>query len=250
MPIATCFVYTLYHFYAFSGTNLLTRCHSASSCFLLFFCFRKSLQEIFSELDATKAIDLMFQRTTRCPKERCRRAVGPPYHATARGTPWPRGHVVWGPRASTDVAPSPIYCPRCINPKTIRHIRQKHPSRRRHRRQVSGVRSSCSGTLPERGLTPGAISIDSTASTSTPWWFVSSSPMDYGFLAVARWQSLSLVLQYNSLMSCSTWLRFILCNATCCVCWDPMNREVPCDVGYWYYHVYVICDLACSPLLV
>ena len=30
-----------YTFYAFSGTNLLTRCHSASSCFLLFW-FQKS----------------------------------------------------------------------------------------------------------------------------------------------------------------------------------------------------------------
>ena len=41
MPIATCFIYTLYHFYAFSGTNLLTRCHCASSCFLMFW-FQKS----------------------------------------------------------------------------------------------------------------------------------------------------------------------------------------------------------------
>jgi hypothetical protein len=39
-PIALCFVYTLWHFYAFSGTNLLTRCHSASSYFLLFFLFQ------------------------------------------------------------------------------------------------------------------------------------------------------------------------------------------------------------------
>jgi hypothetical protein len=53
--IAICFVYTSWHFYAFSGTNLLTRCHSASSCFLLFFYFKKVTQEIFSELDETKA---------------------------------------------------------------------------------------------------------------------------------------------------------------------------------------------------
>ena len=44
-----------YTFYAFSGTNLLTRCRSASSCFLLFLCFRKVTQEIFSEFDVTKA---------------------------------------------------------------------------------------------------------------------------------------------------------------------------------------------------
>jgi hypothetical protein len=49
------FFYTWWHFYAFSGTNLLTRCHSARSCFLLFFYSRFLLKEIFSELDETKA---------------------------------------------------------------------------------------------------------------------------------------------------------------------------------------------------
>jgi hypothetical protein len=34
--------YTLWHFYAFSGTNLLTRCHSASSLFFTVFVFQKS----------------------------------------------------------------------------------------------------------------------------------------------------------------------------------------------------------------
>jgi hypothetical protein len=58
-PIALYFVYTSWHFYAFSGTNLLTRCHSASSCFLLFLYFRKVTQEIFSELGKTKAKPLI-----------------------------------------------------------------------------------------------------------------------------------------------------------------------------------------------
>jgi hypothetical protein len=39
-----CFVfcYTLWHFYAFSETNLLTRCHKASSLFSAIFVFQKS----------------------------------------------------------------------------------------------------------------------------------------------------------------------------------------------------------------
>jgi hypothetical protein len=39
-----CFVfcYTSWHFYAFSGTNLLTRCHSVSSLFSVIFVFQKS----------------------------------------------------------------------------------------------------------------------------------------------------------------------------------------------------------------
>jgi hypothetical protein len=41
-PIALCFVYTLWHFYAFSGTNLLTRCHSASFLFSIVFVFQNS----------------------------------------------------------------------------------------------------------------------------------------------------------------------------------------------------------------
>jgi hypothetical protein len=39
-----CFVYcyTSWRFYAFFGTNLLTRCHSASSLFSIIFVFQKS----------------------------------------------------------------------------------------------------------------------------------------------------------------------------------------------------------------
>jgi hypothetical protein len=62
-PTALCFVYTLWHFYAFFGTNLLTRCHSASSYFLLFLYFKKVIQEIFSELDETKAKPPIFPDT-------------------------------------------------------------------------------------------------------------------------------------------------------------------------------------------
>jgi hypothetical protein len=41
-PFALCFVYTLWRFYAFFGTNLLTRCHGASSLFFAIFVFQKS----------------------------------------------------------------------------------------------------------------------------------------------------------------------------------------------------------------
>jgi hypothetical protein len=39
--ICLVFRYTLWHFYTFSGTNLLTRCHSASSLFSAVFVFQK-----------------------------------------------------------------------------------------------------------------------------------------------------------------------------------------------------------------
>jgi hypothetical protein len=39
--ICLVFRYTSWHFYAFSETNLLTRCHSASSLFFAIFVFQK-----------------------------------------------------------------------------------------------------------------------------------------------------------------------------------------------------------------
>jgi hypothetical protein len=75
-PIALCFVYTLWHFYVFSGTNLLTRCHSASSYFLLFLCFRKVTHEIFSELDETKAKPPIFPDTKTESKEETEEGQG------------------------------------------------------------------------------------------------------------------------------------------------------------------------------
>jgi hypothetical protein len=47
-PFALGFVYTSWHFYAFSGTNLLTRCHSASSLFFCYFCVSEKLYRKYS----------------------------------------------------------------------------------------------------------------------------------------------------------------------------------------------------------
>jgi hypothetical protein len=60
VTILLCFMCTFPHFLAFSGTNLLTQCRNASSCFLLFLCFKKVVHESFSELDETKAHSLIF----------------------------------------------------------------------------------------------------------------------------------------------------------------------------------------------
>jgi hypothetical protein len=105
-----CFVfcYTSWRFYAFSRTNLLTRCHSASSCFLLFLCFRKVTQEIFSELDETKAEPPIFTEASRRPKIRRRGARGWPHHRGAQPSPWPCPPMVSPPGPPPDDAPSPI----------------------------------------------------------------------------------------------------------------------------------------------
>jgi hypothetical protein len=125
-PIALCFVYTLWDFYAFSGTNLLTRCHSASSCFLLFFYSRFLLKEIFSELDETKAKVPIFLTHSWSPKERRSRAMRQPHLVVAQA-PWPHRPMVWAPRAPTDLALPPIYSHHRENPKHLSLHPQKVP---------------------------------------------------------------------------------------------------------------------------
>jgi hypothetical protein len=77
-PFALCFVYTSWCFYAFYATNLLTRCHSVSSCYLLFLCFRKVTQKIFLEFDETKAEVPNYLTRRRSPKESRRWTKGQP----------------------------------------------------------------------------------------------------------------------------------------------------------------------------
>jgi hypothetical protein len=107
-PIALCFVYTSWHFYAFSGTNLLTRCHSANSCFLLFLCFKKVTHEIFSELNETKAEVPIYLKWRRSPEERRSQTRRRPHHRVVRATPWPHHQVVWAPGPPPEIALPPI----------------------------------------------------------------------------------------------------------------------------------------------
>jgi hypothetical protein len=111
------FCYTSWRFYAFSGTNLLTRCHSDSSYFLLFLCFRKATQEIFSKLDKTKAKPSIFTKASRRPKMRRRRARSQPHPRVARPTPGPRHQGVRPAGPPPDTALLPISSPRREKPK-------------------------------------------------------------------------------------------------------------------------------------
>jgi hypothetical protein len=114
-----CFVfcYTLWRFYAFSRTNLLTRCHSASSLFSVFLCIRKVTQEIFSELDETKIEPPIFTEASRRPKRRRRGATGQAHPRVARPTPGPRHQGVRPAGPPPDAALPPIYSPRREKPK-------------------------------------------------------------------------------------------------------------------------------------
>jgi hypothetical protein len=86
-------------------------------CFLLFLCFRKVTQKIFSEFDETKAEPPIFTEASRRPKMRRRGARGQPHHQGARPSPWQRPPMVRPPGPTSDVAPSPISSPRWEKPR-------------------------------------------------------------------------------------------------------------------------------------
>src|SRR3954468_650668 len=79
-----CFIFTLRYFYMFSGTNLLTRCQSASCLFSSVFGSRKGRKSIFSELDGTKAKVNILPWGTRIQKTRRRREARGPHPLAKR----------------------------------------------------------------------------------------------------------------------------------------------------------------------
>jgi hypothetical protein len=85
--------------------------------FLLFLCFRKATQEIFSELDETKAEPPIFPDTSQSPKMRQRGARGRPHPRVARPGPGPRHQGLSHPGPPPDAALPPIYSPRWEKPK-------------------------------------------------------------------------------------------------------------------------------------
>jgi hypothetical protein len=121
--------------------------------FLLFLRFRKVTQEIFSELNETKARHLdiyrSFQRTEE-ETERSQRAATP---LGARPTPGPHPPVARAPWSISNAAPSPIKTPRWEKPKHRitfpETYRDPPPSSTRDREGLEAL----PGTLPERGIT-------------------------------------------------------------------------------------------------
>jgi hypothetical protein len=96
-PIALCFVYTSWHFYAFSRTNLLKRCHSASSLFSAIFCVSEKLHRKYSRNWTKQSLKFLFSPRRHGVQ---RGDGGGPggRHIIGWRTPfWPRHQVVWPP---------------------------------------------------------------------------------------------------------------------------------------------------------
>ena len=164
MTILTCFIYTLYHFDAFFGTNLLTRCRSASSCFLLFLVSEILHRKYSRNWTKQNPTVLFSTEPSRSPKRKRRGATRRPHPRGARPHPWPRRPMGWAPRASPDSAPSPIYSLRRENPSTESHDTRKVTETPPPSIPSRGIQEIASGTLPERGIITGGLYITMPAS--------------------------------------------------------------------------------------
>jgi hypothetical protein len=116
-PFALCFVTLRGVFMHFSGTNLLTKCHSATSLFFAIFLFQKSYTGNIFGIGWNKSRTSYFYRSFAKTEDETKGARGQPHHQGARPSPWPCPPVVRPPGPTTDAAPSPISSPRREKPK-------------------------------------------------------------------------------------------------------------------------------------
>src|SRR5215203_617953 len=97
MTIPTCFIHIICHIYAFSGTNLLTRCRSASSCFLLFLVSEILVTKYSRNRTKSRPRFLFCPEASRTPESRQRGALWAPDDMVARSGLGPRHPMVSSP---------------------------------------------------------------------------------------------------------------------------------------------------------
>jgi hypothetical protein len=111
------FCYTSWRFYAFSESNLLTRCHSASSLFSAVFVFHKSYIGNILGIGQNKSRTSYFYRSFTKTEDETEGGQGPALPPGARPSPWPRPPMVRPPGPPPDAAPLPISSPWQGKPK-------------------------------------------------------------------------------------------------------------------------------------
>ena len=164
MMILTCFIHTLCHYYAFSGTNLLTRCQRASCCFLLFLVPGRLFGQ-YSRNSTKRKPNILIHRDG--PEHR--RGAGE--EAQGPQTIGPRGlHPgragLWG--GSPGALPTPplrLFNPsEPKNPTPIDETPERLHGRRRHRETPFwGTEVSVPAPCRDGEVPPEGISIDTTA---------------------------------------------------------------------------------------
>jgi hypothetical protein len=125
--------------------------------FLLFLCFKKATQEIFFELDETKAEPPIFTKASRRPKMRRRGATGQPHPRVAQPSPGPCHQGVRPSGPPPNAALLPIYSPRQEKPKPQSIFLETYckppPSSTRDWEDLGAL----PGTLPKRGIPVGGL---------------------------------------------------------------------------------------------
>jgi hypothetical protein len=151
--ICLVFRYTSWHFYAFSGNNLLTSCHSASSLFYAVFVFQKSYTGNILGIGRNKS--RTSRNSPKLPENRRGDGVGHEVSTQKGGAAWPLAAplCVTAPRPTPDVAPSPIKTPRREKPKSPITFPEHIAMRRRRRPEDWEGPEALPGTLPEREIT-------------------------------------------------------------------------------------------------
>jgi hypothetical protein len=149
--------YTSWRFYAFSRTNLLTRCHSASFLFSAIFVFQKSYTGNISELEKQKPKFLFFS-TRDGVQSRDGGEPGASHTIGWRGLAPGRATRWWGHLSHLLTPPFRLYI--LLGEKTLRARSIFHetyckppPSSTRDREGPEAL----PGTLPERGITTGGL---------------------------------------------------------------------------------------------
>src|SRR3954464_523158 len=106
-----CFVYTLRYFYKLFGTNLLTRCHSASCLFSSVFGSRKAENQYSRNWTGQKPKSITFHEGH---ESRRRDGEAPKGGQTPLGAAKPGRRLgrVWALWPPPQPPPSPIRCPR------------------------------------------------------------------------------------------------------------------------------------------
>jgi hypothetical protein len=89
--ICLVFHYTLWRFYTISGTNLLTRCHSANSLFFAVFVFHKSYTGNILGIGRNKFQKSYFSRKS--TEDQTGAGEGPEASLTTRGRGPGPGHA-------------------------------------------------------------------------------------------------------------------------------------------------------------
>jgi hypothetical protein len=138
-PFSLCFVYTSWCFYAFSGTNLLTRCHSASSLFSAVFVFQKSYTGNIIGIGQNKSRSSYFSRHETESKGEQEADQRP---ATPVGGMGPPGRATRGCDRLVHPLTSPLCLYILLDEKTLRPelFSRKHiASRCRHRCEIGRV---------------------------------------------------------------------------------------------------------------